>query len=119
MCLPEWARFSNAALPHGILDDIARQEELRSLRQLAIDAPEVHWDRLLFSAKESELQATVYDLEIVVSLPDLTVIFCAKNSARLKGACRVLIGCLQLNVPPWCLHPADCDGRTGDPAPVT
>jgi 4'-phosphopantetheinyl transferase EntD len=47
----------NAALPDGLLTNIARPEELPSLRGLARDSPEVHWDRLLFSAKESVYKA--------------------------------------------------------------
>jgi 4'-phosphopantetheinyl transferase EntD len=48
---------TNAALPEGLLPDIARPEELPSLRRLARDSPQVHWDRLLFSAKESVYKA--------------------------------------------------------------
>ncbi|HXP98808.1 MAG TPA: 4'-phosphopantetheinyl transferase superfamily protein [Solirubrobacteraceae bacterium] len=47
----------NAPLPDGLVGDIARPEELPSLRRLAADHPEVHWDRLLFSAKESVYKA--------------------------------------------------------------
>lgn len=47
----------NAALPDGLLGDIARPEELPSLRRLAAEVPEIHWDRLLFSAKESVYKA--------------------------------------------------------------
>ncbi len=47
----------NAALPDGLLGDIARPEELPELRRLAVEHPDVHWDRLLFSAKESVYKA--------------------------------------------------------------
>lgn len=47
----------NAALPDGLLPDIARPEELPWLTQLQRDFPEVHWDRLLFSAKEAVYKA--------------------------------------------------------------
>jgi 4'-phosphopantetheinyl transferase EntD len=47
----------NAALPDGLLGDIARPEELPSLRRLQAGHPGVHWDRLLFSAKESVYKA--------------------------------------------------------------
>lgn len=47
----------NAALPDGLIGDIARPEELPVLRGLAASSPEVHWDRLLFSAKESVYKA--------------------------------------------------------------
>jgi 4'-phosphopantetheinyl transferase EntD len=47
----------NAALPEGLLVDIARPEELPWLRRLELELPDVHWDRLLFSAKESVYKA--------------------------------------------------------------
>ncbi|HEY3959869.1 MAG TPA: 4'-phosphopantetheinyl transferase superfamily protein [Solirubrobacteraceae bacterium] len=47
----------NAALPEGIEAAIARPEELAWLRELKREAPAVHWDRLLFSAKESVYKA--------------------------------------------------------------
>jgi 4'-phosphopantetheinyl transferase EntD len=47
----------NAALPDGLLGDIARPEEVPWLRRLELEFPEVHWDRLLFSAKESVYKA--------------------------------------------------------------
>jgi 4'-phosphopantetheinyl transferase EntD len=47
----------HAALPPGIESAIARPEEQRWLQELALLAPEVHWGRLLFSAKESTYKA--------------------------------------------------------------
>lgn len=47
----------NEPLPPGLLADIALEEERPWLRRLARDAPEVCWDRLLFSAKESIYKA--------------------------------------------------------------
>jgi 4'-phosphopantetheinyl transferase EntD len=47
----------NARLPDGLLADIARPEELPSLGRLSSQRPEIHWDRLLFSAKESVYKA--------------------------------------------------------------
>jgi 4'-phosphopantetheinyl transferase EntD len=47
----------NEALPDGLLGDIARPEELPGLRRLERELPEVHWSRLLFSAKESVYKA--------------------------------------------------------------
>lgn len=43
----------NAPLPEGLVGDIARPEESMWLGRLERERPEVHWDRLLFSAKES------------------------------------------------------------------
>lgn len=45
------------ALPDGVLDAVSLTEERALLARLALDAPRVHWDRLLFSAKESVYKA--------------------------------------------------------------
>lgn len=47
----------HAPLPDGLLPDIARPEERPPLAALARARPDVHWDRLLFSAKESVYKA--------------------------------------------------------------
>jgi 4'-phosphopantetheinyl transferase EntD len=47
----------NAALPDGLLGDIARPEEEPVVGRLKRERPEIHWDRLLFSAKESVYKA--------------------------------------------------------------
>jgi 4'-phosphopantetheinyl transferase EntD len=47
----------HAPLPDGVLDAIARPEEHGWLAELAASAPRVHWDRLLFSMKESVYKA--------------------------------------------------------------
>ena len=44
-------------LPGGVLDVIAREEELPRLDELRRAAPNVHWDRLLFCAKEAVYKA--------------------------------------------------------------
>jgi 4'-phosphopantetheinyl transferase EntD len=44
-------------LPEGVLPAIARPEERSWLAELADSAPGVHWDRLLFSMKESVYKA--------------------------------------------------------------
>jgi len=44
-------------LPDGVLKAIARPEEHRWLAELAASHPAVHWDRLLFSMKESVYKA--------------------------------------------------------------
>jgi len=43
----------NAPLPAGVLDTVASPAEQAHLASLARQDSEVHWDRLLFSAKES------------------------------------------------------------------
>lgn len=47
----------NAALPEGLLSDIAGSQELGWLEDRGRGTPGVHWDRLLFSAKESVYKA--------------------------------------------------------------
>ena len=47
----------HAKLPDGLLADIARPEELPGLRELAHREPLVHWDRVLFCAKEATYKA--------------------------------------------------------------
>ncbi|MEV0184709.1 4'-phosphopantetheinyl transferase superfamily protein [Streptomyces sp. NPDC050625] len=44
-------------LPDGILEAVSLPTEAERLRRLALDHPDVHWDRLLFSAKESVYKA--------------------------------------------------------------
>jgi 4'-phosphopantetheinyl transferase EntD len=44
-------------LPAGVLDSVALPEELHRLAALAAAHPDTHWDRLLFSAKESVYKA--------------------------------------------------------------
>jgi 4'-phosphopantetheinyl transferase EntD len=47
----------HAALPEGVLSDIAGAQELSWLSARRHEFPGVHWDRLLFSAKESVYKA--------------------------------------------------------------
>lgn len=47
----------HAPLPDGVLPVISRPEERAELRRLADSYPSVHWDRLLFSVKESVYKA--------------------------------------------------------------
>jgi 4'-phosphopantetheinyl transferase EntD len=47
----------HAPLPDGVLTTIAHAEELPALAKLNADFPDVHWDRLTFSAKESVYKA--------------------------------------------------------------
>ncbi|MBM2619661.1 4'-phosphopantetheinyl transferase superfamily protein [Actinoplanes sp. LDG1-06] len=46
-----------APLPDGVLEAIARPAETEMLARLAAREPGIHWDRLLFSAKESVYKA--------------------------------------------------------------
>ena len=44
-------------LPEGVFDTIARPDEMPGLAALAAERPDVRWDRLVFSAKESVYKA--------------------------------------------------------------
>lgn len=44
-------------LPDGVFDTIARPDEMAALAELAAQRPQVRWDRLVFSAKESVYKA--------------------------------------------------------------
>lgn len=47
----------HAPLPEGLIADVARPEERGPLAELTRAEPGVHWDRLLFSAKEAVYKA--------------------------------------------------------------
>jgi 4'-phosphopantetheinyl transferase EntD len=47
----------HAELPDGVCQQIAQPDELAQLCRLRSERPAVHWDRLLFSAKESVYKA--------------------------------------------------------------
>jgi 4'-phosphopantetheinyl transferase EntD len=47
----------NGPLPDGVEPSVTLPDERAQLRALAAEAPEVHWARLLFSAKESVYKA--------------------------------------------------------------
>jgi 4'-phosphopantetheinyl transferase EntD len=47
----------HAELPRGVLDAVALPTESARLDRLGAEIPAVHWDRLLFSAKESVYKA--------------------------------------------------------------
>ena len=44
-------------LPAGVLETVARPEEIPALAALASQHPKTHWDKLMFSAKESVYKA--------------------------------------------------------------
>ena len=65
----------NQPLPDGVLAAIARPEELARVMRLAHARPEVCWDRLLFSAKESIYKAWFPLTGISLSFEDATLDF--------------------------------------------
>ncbi|MEU0243162.1 4'-phosphopantetheinyl transferase superfamily protein [Streptomyces sp. NPDC006235] len=48
---------THGPLPEGVLPAVALPTETERLRHLAAQRPDVHWDRLLFSAKEAVYKA--------------------------------------------------------------
>ncbi|MDG9708792.1 4'-phosphopantetheinyl transferase family protein [Streptomyces sp. DH10] len=48
---------AHGPLPEGVLPAVALPAEAERLRRLAAQRPDIHWDRLLFSAKESVYKA--------------------------------------------------------------
>ncbi|MFJ4778920.1 4'-phosphopantetheinyl transferase [Streptomyces sp. NPDC088762] len=70
-------------LPDGVLEAVARPEELSHLGALRRCAPEVHWDRLLFSAKESVYKAWFPLARRRLDFTDATLLFdCASRTFR-------------------------------------
>ncbi|MGW2521175.1 4'-phosphopantetheinyl transferase family protein [Streptomyces sp. NPDC001617] len=76
------------ALPAGVLDAVALPAEAARLHGLAADHPGVHWDRLLFSAKESVYKAwfPLTGLWLDFSEADIEVL--ADPGERLSGGFR-------------------------------
>ncbi len=66
---PHWA------LPEGLLGRVARAEEQVALGQLRSNWPEVHWDKLLFSAKESVYKAWFQLSGRGLGLKDIAIAF--------------------------------------------
>ncbi len=75
-------------LPDGLLADIALPEERALLRDLAQRAPGTHWDRLLFSIKESIYKAWFPLAERWLGFEDAVV---AIDWERQSFAARVLV----------------------------
>lgn len=74
-------------LPQGLVGDIARPEELPRLAELARLEPTIHWDRLLFSAKESVYKAWFPLAERWLGFEDATLTIDREGgcfSARLR-----------------------------------
>jgi 4'-phosphopantetheinyl transferase EntD len=63
----------NQPLPDGLLGDIALPQERERLRDLARQVPATHWDRLLFSIKESIYKAWFPLAERWLGFEDATV----------------------------------------------
>ena len=82
-------------LPDGVLDVVASAEERIHLTRLAAERPDVCWDRLLFSVKESVYKAWFPLTRRWLGFEHATVtIDCADGTfaARLRGAAQLAAG---------------------------
>ncbi len=78
----------HAPLPEGLLADVAQPEELGPLAELARAEPGVHWDRLLFSAKEAVYKAWYPLAERWLGFEDAVLSF---DPDRRSFAARLLV----------------------------
>jgi 4'-phosphopantetheinyl transferase EntD len=74
-------------LPAGVLERIATRQEVEMVGSLAEVRPEVHWDRLLFSAKESVYKAVSGSGEGGLSLQDFAVELGLNDRVLLDPGC--------------------------------
>jgi 4'-phosphopantetheinyl transferase EntD len=71
----------HAPLPEGVLEAVAGAEELRHLAGLADNRPGMHWDRLLFSAKEAAYKAWSPAAGRRIAVQDVSVRFVHRTDA--------------------------------------
>lgn len=65
----------NAPLPPGVLESIALEIERDHLLELSMRVPQVHWDRLLFSAKEAVYKAWYPAIRHELGFTDARIVF--------------------------------------------
>ncbi|NUQ97341.1 MAG: 4'-phosphopantetheinyl transferase superfamily protein, partial [Streptomyces sp.] len=75
-------------LPDGVLDAVSLPAEAARLRRLAVRHPEVHWDRLLFSAKESVYKAWFPLTGLWLEFTEADIEVFADPDERLHGGFR-------------------------------
>jgi len=78
----------HAPLPAGLLGKLARPEEVGPLAELAAAEPGIHWDRLLFSAKEAAYKAWYPLAERWLGFEDAVLSF---DPGRRTFALRLLV----------------------------
>jgi len=75
-------------LPEGVLDAVSLPAEAARLSRLAVRHPEVHWDRLLFSAKESVYKAWFPLTGLWLEFTEADIEVCVDLDERLLGVFR-------------------------------
>ncbi|MEU9007049.1 4'-phosphopantetheinyl transferase superfamily protein [Streptomyces sp. NPDC048551] len=63
----------DSPLPGGVLASIALPQEIAQVRELAARHPAIHWDKLLFSAKESVYKAWFPQTSLALSFEDALI----------------------------------------------
>lgn len=94
----------NQPLPEGLLRMVATPEEQQQLARLEMEEPDIQWDRLLFSAKESVFKARFSSAATWLEFEDITVTFHAgKNdfTASIRNKIDILRS----------IHPRQAAGR--------
>jgi 4'-phosphopantetheinyl transferase EntD len=78
----------HAALPRAALDLVLRDEERARLRALAAGRPGLHWDRILFCAKEAVYKAWFPRTRRWLDFPDVSITMRRDGTfgARLRDA---------------------------------
>jgi 4'-phosphopantetheinyl transferase EntD len=74
----------HVALPHPARDLVLRDEERRRLRTLAQADPELHWDRVLFCAKEAVYKAWFPSTRRWLDFADVSVTVHADGTFRAR-----------------------------------
>lgn len=72
-------------LPDGILDSVTLPEERDHLAALAVRRPDVHWQRLVFSAKESVYKAWFPQTNAWLGFHDASLLFATDPAATDRG----------------------------------
>ncbi|HET7591049.1 MAG TPA: 4'-phosphopantetheinyl transferase superfamily protein [Solirubrobacterales bacterium] len=87
-----------APLPAGVLETIAREEEIARLQALAGSAPGIPWDRLLFGAKESIYKAWYPRTRLPLEFAEASVSF---DAERCRFTARLLVAGPTASREPW------------------
>jgi 4'-phosphopantetheinyl transferase EntD len=81
----------HAALPSGTLDYVLRLDERARLRDLADGRPDLHWDRIVFCAKEAVFKAWYPLTRHWLDFSDMSIALRPDGTFRVR-ACRVPSG---------------------------